>query len=67
MKTFYLYFYLQRKCEQYWGESMGEVYESPDKEFQVTTTSVMQFADYVIRTFVLRRVSDFNSCYCTWN
>ena len=37
---------------------MGEVYESPDKMFKVTTTSVMQFADYVIRTFVLRRVSD---------
>lgn len=48
---------MQRKCEQYWAENMGEVHESPNKVFSVTTTSVMQFADFVIRTFSVKNVS----------
>ncbi len=36
---------------------MGEVYETPDKMFTVTTTSVVPFADFIIRTFSVRHVS----------
>ena len=47
----------QRKCEQYWGENIGDTYKTPDKKFTVITTSVMPFADFVIRTFSLKDVS----------
>lgn len=48
---------LQRKCEQYWAENIGDTYKSPDKMFSVVTTSVMPFADFVIRTFSVKDVS----------
>ena len=49
--------FIQRECEQYWAENMGEVYNTPDKMFSVTTTSLMPFADFVIRTFSVKHVS----------
>lgn len=50
-------FSVQRKCEQYWGENIGAEYQTPNKKISVTTTSVMPFADFVIRTFSVKSVS----------
>lgn len=49
---------VQRKCEQYWAENIGDVYTTPDKKVSVVTTSVMPFADFAIRTFTAKRVSN---------
>ena len=48
---------LQRKCEQYWAENIGDAYQTGDKKYSVITTSVMPFADFVIRTFTVKTVS----------
>ena len=48
---------LQRKCEQYWSDNIGEVFETQDKKMEITTTSSMPFADFEIRTFNLKHVS----------
>ena len=48
---------LQRKCEQYWADNIGDVYETQDKKMEITTTSSMPFADFEIRTFNAKNVS----------
>ena len=35
---------------------MGEMYETPNKKFKVSTISVITYADYVIRTFIVKHV-----------
>ena len=57
--VYYLLKLLQRKCEQYWADNIGDEYQTPDKKFSVTTTSVMPFADFVIRTFSATNVRDY--------
>ena len=47
----------QRKCEQYWSDDIGEVFETQDRKMEITTTSTMSFADFEIRTFSLKCVS----------
>ena len=45
---------------------MGEVYETPNKKFHVSTISVITYADYVIRTFTVKHVRSLNKqFYCT--
>jgi protein tyrosine phosphatase len=41
----------RRKCEQYWADNIGDVFETQDKKMEITTTSSMPFADFEIRTF----------------
>ena len=48
---------VQRKCEQYWADNIGEVFETQDKKMEITTTSSMPFADFEIRTFNAKNVS----------
>ena len=52
-----LYTHPQRKCEQYWADNIGEDYQTPDKKLNITTTSVMPYADFAIRTFSVKSVS----------
>ncbi len=53
----YACWYFQRKCEQYWAENIGDSYTTPDNNITVVTTSVMPFADFVIRTLSVKNVS----------
>ena len=53
----YLFLAVQAKCQRYWCEAIGDTYETPDKTISVTTTSIMPFADFVIRTFSVKNVS----------
>ena len=48
---------LQRKCEQYWPENVNENFEAPNSTIMATLTSVMPFADYEIKTFLVKDVS----------
>ena len=54
---------LQRKCEQYWSDNIGDVYETPDKKMQITTTSSVPFADFEIRNFNVKKVRQ-SACIC---
>ena len=61
----------QRKCEQYWADNIGEDYQTPDKKLNITTTSVMPYADFSIRTFSVKSVSFHSTltraCQCFEN
>ena len=48
---------VQVKCEQYWSEDIGSVFETENKTMSVTTLSVTPFADFVIRQFTVKNVS----------
>ena len=48
---------MQRKCEQYWGENIGDDFETPDNKLRITTTSVLPLADFEIRIFTVKSVS----------
>lgn len=48
--------HLQHRCERYWGENIGDVYETPDKKLAITTTSSVPFVEFMIRTFNLKNV-----------
>ena len=48
---------MQRKCEQYWGENIGDDFETPDNKLRITTTSVLPLADFDIRIFTVKSVS----------
>ena len=61
LRELYILCPLQRKCEQYWGENIGDDYETVDKSITITTTSVMPFADFEIRMFNVKKVSDGTS------
>ena len=47
----------QRKCEQYWNEDMDCPLE-PGRDLSVRVTSLMGYANYVIREITLTDVSD---------
>ena len=47
----------QRKCEQYWNEDMDWPLE-PGRDLCVRVTSLMGYANYVIREITLTNVSD---------
>ena len=47
---------VQKKCEQYWNEEVGEVLEVEEVQLRVTTTSVTTHKDFVIRTMNLKHV-----------
>ena len=48
---------MQRKCEQYWGENIGDDFETPDNKLRITTTYVLPLADFDIRNFTVKSVS----------
>ena len=50
---------MQCKCEQYWGENIGDDFETPDSKLRITTTSVLPFADFEIRNFTVKSVSSY--------
>jgi len=61
---------LQRKCEQYWPEGVGQSMTPPDTTLQVTFTELMPYAEYEIRKFKVRDVSASKNSvsaipYCT--
>ena len=43
---------------------MGEMYETPNKKFKVSTISVITYADYVIRTFIVKHVRSLKQDNC---
>lgn len=48
---------MQKKCEQYWPDIVGQTVEPPDTTLEVTLTELMPFADYEIRKFEVKDVS----------
>ncbi|CAI8024474.1 Receptor-type tyrosine-protein phosphatase alpha [Geodia barretti] len=48
----------RRKCEQYWADNIGDVFETQDKKMEITTTSSMPFADFEIRTFNAKNTTE---------
>ena len=48
---------MQRKCEQYWGDNVGDDFETPDHKLTITTTYVLPLADCIIRNFTVESVS----------
>ena len=64
------YLFIQRKCEQYWGENVGDDFETPDHKLTITTTYVLPLADFNIRTFTVESVSTELTTYiilCTYS
>ena len=49
--------FMQRKCEQYWGDNVGDDFETPDHKLTITTTYVLPLADCIIRNFTVESVS----------
>ena len=58
--TSVLSFFSQHKCEQYWSDNIGEVFETQDKKMTIITTSFMPFADFEIRTFNIKNVCNIS-------
>ena len=50
---------LQRKCEQYWPDVVGQSQIQPSMTIEVTLKELMPFADYEIRRFEVQDVSGF--------
>ena len=50
---------MQRKCEQYWGENIGDDFETPDSKLRITTTSVLPLADFDLHIFTVKSVSSY--------
>ena len=48
---------MQRKCEQYWGDNIGDDFETPDNKLRITTTYVLPHADFDIRNLTVKSVS----------
>ena len=49
---------LQKKCEQYWHEEVGEAIELEDVDLKIITTSITTHRDFVIRTMNLKKVHE---------
>ena len=51
---------LQKKCEQYWPENIDETL-TPGLNLSVTLTSILPYAEYEVRKFTVKDVSDLYS------
>ena len=51
---------MQKKCEQYWPDTIGRATTQPNTTLQVTLKELLPFADYEIRRFEVHDVSEVN-------
>lgn len=54
---------MQKKCEQYWPDAVGQTVVQPNTTLEVTLKELMPFADYEIRKLEVLDVSLF-VCVC---
>jgi len=57
---------LQVKCEKYWGDNVGSNFETSDNRLTITTTAMMSFAEYEIRMFTVKSVSETFHSLCEY-